>query len=105
MKILKNPRTWLSLQGVFACLLVLDSFREPNDQATARIYLGAVRVYQREGRPLLRGKVQCRYTPSCSEYSTEAVQRYGIRRGLVLSVKRIASCQEDVAFGTEDPVP
>jgi uncharacterized protein len=105
MKLVKNPRTWLCLFAVLAMLAVLDTFRSPKRQTSASLYLGAVEVYQHEGRPLLKGQVQCRYSPSCSVYSTEAVQKYGIQKGLVLTVKRIASCQNDVPLGTQDPVP
>jgi len=34
----------------------------------------------------------CRYLPTCSEYSIEALKTYGFFKGLFLSVKRILSC-------------
>ena len=34
----------------------------------------------------------CRYLPSCSEYSIEALKTYGFVKGLLLSLKRIMSC-------------
>jgi hypothetical protein len=34
----------------------------------------------------------CRFTPTCSEYGIEAVERYGTVRGLFLTMKRIARC-------------
>ena len=105
MKYLRNPRTWLALFGALALLVAIDTFRAPHRQVTAMLYLGSVKLYQQEGRPLLKGRVQCRYSPSCSEYSTQAVEKYGIRKGLVLTTKRIASCQKDVPLGTQDPVP
>ncbi|MBE3096418.1 MAG: membrane protein insertion efficiency factor YidD [Planctomycetes bacterium] len=49
--------------------------------------------------------VQCRYRPTCSEYSIEAVGRFGIRRGLVLTARRVMSCRPPVPRGTFDPVP
>ena len=104
-KPLKNPRTWLLLFFGLVVLGLLDSFRSPGDQVTAHIYVGMVHLYQAWGRPLLRGHVQCRYCPSCSEYSIEAVQRHGIRRGLVLTVSRLSSCRGTVPLGTSDPVP
>ena len=104
-KLLKNPRTWLVLMGILGLLLVLDSFRAPQHQVTASLYLGAVGTYQEHGRPVLKGRVQCRYTPGCSTYSAQAVQKYGIRKGLALTARRIASCREDVPLGTQDPVP
>jgi putative membrane protein insertion efficiency factor len=34
----------------------------------------------------------CRYLPTCSEYSIEALKTYGFSKGLILSFKRIMSC-------------
>ncbi|MDQ2774870.1 MAG: membrane protein insertion efficiency factor YidD [Acidobacteriota bacterium] len=49
--------------------------------------------------------IRCRYQPTCSEYSLEAVRRFGIGRGLQLTVRRLSSCKRDVPFGTSDPIP
>jgi hypothetical protein len=46
----------------------------------------------------------CRFTPTCSVYMREAVQKYGAARGLWLGVKRLARCQPFCAGGY-DPVP
>jgi putative membrane protein insertion efficiency factor len=102
---LKRPETILLL---FVMLLVLtgtDTFRSPDRQITARIYIAAVRGYQHYGRSLLSGFIACRYSPTCSVYSVEAVEKYGLRWGLVLSAKRVFSCSRSVPFGTSDPVP
>ncbi|NIT12881.1 MAG: membrane protein insertion efficiency factor YidD [Candidatus Dadabacteria bacterium] len=45
----------------------------------------------------------CRFYPSCSEYCRDALQKHGIFRGLVLSVKRILRCNP-LSFGGYDPV-
>jgi uncharacterized protein len=45
----------------------------------------------------------CRYVPSCSEYSMEAVERYGAIRGSALAVWRILRCHP-FAKGGYDPV-
>ena len=34
----------------------------------------------------------CRYLPTCSEYSIEALEKYGFLKGIFLSLKRILSC-------------
>ena len=34
----------------------------------------------------------CRYLPTCSEYTIEALKTFGLTRGLLMSVKRIFSC-------------
>src|ERR1700730_16618643 len=104
-KSLKRPHTYLALLVCLVVLTVADSFRKPATQVSARVYVGAVHVYQAVGRPLLKGHIQCRYRPTCSDYSIEAVERFGIRRGLVLTEKRIRSCQNWLPLGTSDPVP
>ena len=45
----------------------------------------------------------CRYLPTCSEYSIEALKTYGFLKGLFLSVKRILSCHPWGSSGL-DPV-
>ncbi|HWA83867.1 MAG TPA: membrane protein insertion efficiency factor YidD [Fimbriimonadaceae bacterium] len=46
----------------------------------------------------------CRYTPSCSNYTLEAVQRYGLLKGSWMGMKRIWRCNPWGGSG-EDPVP
>ena len=95
------------LVAVLVCgfALAIDVSRAPANQLTARSYVGCVRIYQVVGRPLLKGKVACRYRPTCSDYSIQAVQRFGTLRGLALTYKRIRSCTNEVPFGTVDTVP
>ena len=88
-----------------AAVAAADSFRSPDHQLTARLYIAMVHGYQRFGRPVTKQFVRCRYKPTCSEYSIEAVQKYGIRHGLALTSKRLYSCDRSVPFGTVDPVP
>ncbi len=84
--------------------LAWDVSCQPQNQLTARAYVGCVHAYQVVGRPLLKGRIACRYRPTCSDYSIDAVQRYGTLRGLVMTYKRIRSCTNDVPMGTIDPV-
>ena len=104
-KLLKHPATYLAILGLLAGSVLIDSFRPPERQAAARIYIVLVRGYQRAGNPLLAGYVQCRYQPTCSRYSIETVQRYGLRKGLILTAARLWRCRGSVPSGTSDPVP
>ncbi len=47
----------------------------------------------------------CRYTPTCSEYSKDAIASYGIIKGTILSLKRIARCHPFAKDAYFDPVP
>ncbi|MDE3111966.1 MAG: membrane protein insertion efficiency factor YidD [Chloroflexota bacterium] len=62
----------------------------------------ALRWYKRAVSPML--PPACRYTPTCSEYAMEAVERHGVAAGSFLAVRRILSCHP-FARGGYDPVP
>jgi putative membrane protein insertion efficiency factor len=64
--------------------------------------VAVIRVYQRTISPLL--PPTCRFTPSCSEYAAQAIERYGAARGSVLAVKRLLRCHPWHPGG-HDPVP
>ena len=102
---LKRPGTYLAPVVLLYALAGWDSFRQPSRQVTGRAYLAAVHGYQYYGRPLLQPYIHCRYRPTCSEYSIQAVRKWGIRHGLVLTTKRLLSCTSAVPLGTPDPVP
>ncbi len=64
--------------------------------------LRLIRFYQRRISPML--PPSCRYYPSCSQYTYEAIQIYGFWRGSWLGAKRIARCNPFTPGGY-DPVP
>ena len=49
-----------------------------------------IKIYKYMISPLIGPS--CRYLPTCSEYSIEALKTYGFLKGLMLSFKRILSC-------------
>ncbi|MEJ7736239.1 MAG: membrane protein insertion efficiency factor YidD [Chitinophagaceae bacterium] len=65
-------------------------------------FIALIRVYQYIISPWLGPK--CRYTPTCSHYSIEALKKYGLIKGSWLTVKRIARCHPWGGHGY-DPVP
>ncbi len=91
--------------GLLLALGILDAVRPPREQVMAGAYVASVRAYQHLARPAMRGLVRCRFHPSCSEYSLEAVETHGIARGIALTARRLARCTPAVPAGTLDPVP
>jgi putative membrane protein insertion efficiency factor len=65
------------------------------------LVVAALRLYQRFISPAFGQR--CRYYPSCSEYAVQAVQRFGILRGLVLASWRLLRCNP-WSRGGFDPV-
>lgn len=68
----------------------------------AKLVCLLVRGYQLVLSPLFRGC--CRFTPSCSAYTIEAVTRFGAFRGGWMGFKRICRCNP-WCKGGHDPVP
>jgi len=68
----------------------------------SKILIGLIKFYQYSISPLIGSN--CRYTPTCSHYSVEAVEKHGPLKGGWLSIKRIASCNPWGGSGY-DPVP
>ncbi|MBN2676118.1 MAG: membrane protein insertion efficiency factor YidD [Alphaproteobacteria bacterium] len=66
------------------------------------IVLKSIRLYQIFLSPFL-GK-SCRFVPSCSDYATEAIEKYGLRCGGWLAIKRVIRCHPWGGSG-HDPVP
>ena len=66
------------------------------------VFLGLIRFYQKFLSPWL--PPSCRFQPTCSRYTYEAIEKYGVMRGGWLGVKRIARCHPWNPGGY-DPVP
>ncbi len=47
----------------------------------------------------------CKFTPTCSEYTYEAINKYGVIKGSFLGLKRIIKCNPWTKSCTYDPVP
>lgn len=63
--------------------------------------MGALRLYQfaRVGHTS-----PCRFTPTCSEFALEAIDRHGAKKGALLALRRLGRCRPGGPFGA-DPVP
>ncbi len=66
-----------------------------------KICIFLIKVYQETLSPIL-GK-QCRFTPTCSQYTIDAVEEYGVLKGILMGLKRILKCNP-FCKGGFDPV-
>lgn len=73
----------------------------PHPGGARGVALRLIRLYQ----TLRAGRMSpCRFVPSCSAYTAEAVERHGLGRGGWLAVRRIGRCRPGGGYGY-DPVP
>lgn len=66
-----------------------------------KIILGLIKIYQKFSKLT---PPTCRFYPTCSAYTYEAIQKYGVIKGGFLGVKRILKCHP-YHKGGYDPVP
>jgi len=68
-----------------------------------KILLGIIKFYRKCISPY-KGNIRCKYTPTCSQYAMEAIEKYGSFKGTYLASKRILRCNP-FSKGGYDPVP
>lgn len=95
--------TAVALVGLYDAVRLLVLGAEPGRRsALARVALAAVRAYRRWISPAR--PQACRFTPSCSAYAMEAIERHGAMRGGWLTARRLLRCGPWHPGG-HDPVP
>lgn len=72
------------------------------EKLAALPFIGLVKFYQLAISPWIGSN--CRYHPTCSQYSIEAFKKHGAIKGFVLTVKRLSKCHPWGGSG-HDPVP
>ncbi|CAA9221267.1 MAG: Membrane protein insertion efficiency factor YidD [uncultured Chthoniobacterales bacterium] len=104
----KRRRTRIRLIAavVLAAAAIFDWSRAPGEQLSVAVYERAVvSPYRWLVRPFMSAFVRCRYQPTCSQYSLDAVRAHGFPKGFWLTAKRLFRCMPWVPLGTHDPVP
>ena len=66
------------------------------------LFINLIKIYQRFISPFFPSS--CKFSPSCSKYGIEAINKHGAIKGLVLTVKRILKCNP-WSKGGYDPIP
>ena len=88
-------------QRVLGCALFKHG--QKGGMQMKRVLIGLIRFYQRYFSGLKR-TWHCIYTPTCSQYGIEAIEKYGAIKGGALTLWRILRCNP-FAKGGYDPVP
>ena len=68
-----------------------------------KLFLLLIRFYQSQISPCFPAR--CRFTPTCSAYALEAIQKYGALKGSFLALRRILRCHPFYKGDPYDPVP
>ena len=69
-----------------------------------KILIGIINWYQKYISSYLSSKnINCKYYPTCSEYAKQAIEKYGVIKGIFLSIKRILKCNP-FSKGGYDPL-
>ena len=70
-----------------------------------RILVFVIEQYQKHISFFLENRgIKCKFYPTCSEYTKQAIIKYGAIRGVILGIKRIFKCNP-FSKGGYDPVP
>ncbi len=70
---------------------------------SVRLCVDMISIYRSAISPLY--PPMCRYTPSCSAYAQEALRKHGLKKGTILTIKRLMRCHPFVQRPMHDPVP
>ncbi len=68
----------------------------------SKLLIGVIRLYQWCLSPFIGSN--CRFVPSCSHYAIEAINKYGVFKGIRLVIMRLSRCHP-WCEGGHDPVP
>ncbi len=69
-----------------------------------KLVIGLIKYYQKYKpihRLLIYPEGACRFTPSCSKYSIESIEKYGVFRGAIQTAVRLARCNPFTAGGAD----
>ena len=90
--------------AVLLVAFALEQQLPPRLQPSARLTIGALRVYQATAsRWIGRFGGRCRFQPTCSRFAVGAIEKGGTARGVARAAWRVARCAPWTPMGTIDP--
>jgi uncharacterized protein len=88
---------------LIALVIAIHDFAVPHGRGlAARSALFVIDEYRAHLSPRLKGRVNCRFEPTCSAYGRMAIAKYGFAKGGAKTAWRIARCGPWTAAGTRD---
>lgn len=91
---------------LFTAAVLCDWMRPPSRQISVVLYETVViKGYRLFLQSWSKRYIRCRFDPTCSVYSEEAMLAHGFPKGLWLTTVRLFRCMPWVPAGTRDPVP
>lgn len=66
-----------------------------------RVFIKIIEIYKNQISPFIG--VHCKYEPTCSEYTKQAIEKYGVVKGIFIGMKRIIRCNP-LTKGGYDPL-
>lgn len=91
---------WLLIVAVVA---VHDAAVPREREWSTGALIALIGEYRQHVSPRLKGRVQCRFVPTCSAYGLASVQKHGALRGAARAAGRILRCGPWTPLGTIDP--
>ena len=99
----RTRRHYATAGALLVLVLAMHDFTVPCGHGiAARGAIFLIDEYRAHVSPHLRGRVTCRFTPTCSAYGREAIRKYGLAKGASLTAWRIARCGPWTPAGTRD---
>lgn len=99
---MKIRMRWIA--ALVIAVIAIHDFAAPHGRGyAARATLFVIDEYRAHVSPRLRGRVTCRFTPTCSAYGRAAIAKYGFAKGSAKTAWRIARCGPWTPSGTVDP--
>lgn len=96
-------RKFTIVAAALVAVIAIHDFAVPHGRGfAARGALFVIDEYRAHVSPHLRGRVTCRFRPTCSAYGRAAIAKYGFARGSTKTAWRIARCGPWTAAGTLD---
>lgn len=100
---MKRARRVRLVIAAIVLIVAVHDFTVPRGHGlAARGALFVIDEYRAHVSPQLRGRVTCRFTPTCSAYGREAIRKHGFGIGMGKTAWRIARCGPWTKAGTQD---